>query len=60
MTPRWEPPTKVQIICPHCGTVIEVKLSNGGMTDQQVNFIMEELRMLHPEVYEEEPPLNPS
>ena len=54
MTPRWEPPTVIHVKCPDCGIVIEVPLRAGGMTDAQINGIMDELRELHPEVYNEE------
>ena len=53
MTPRWEPPTVVHVKCPCCGAEFSIPLRAGGMTDAQVNAIMDELRELHPEVYEE-------
>lgn len=54
MSPKWEPPTVVSVTCPCCGAIFNMPLRAGGMTDAQVNGIMEELRELHPEVYEEQ------
>lgn len=60
MAPKWEPPTEISVTCPCCHCVFKIPLKAGGMTEQQVNGILQELRELHPEIYEEEEPLNPS
>ena len=54
MAPKWEPPTEISVVCPCCQCVFKIPLRAGGMTDQQVEGIMQTLRESHPEIFDEE------